>query len=132
MAEKRVGIYIGSNAIGATVTEGKSISLMTTLEFAAAEETSTEIANEDIRWEALVNKALHEIGPNVKKVYVSLADKDFIFRSLEMPLMNRKEIETSIDYEIEKYIPFKMEELEWDFEFMDRNLITEISIRGIF
>lgn len=118
MAEKRVGIYIGSNNIGAAVIEGKNISMLTTLEFGSVEEANVEIANEDIRWEALVNKALQEVGPNVKKVYISLADKDFIFRSLEMPLMTRKEIETAITYEIEKYIPFKMEELEWDFGFV--------------
>jgi len=118
VAEKRVGIYIGSNAIGAAVTQGKDISLLTIFEFGAVADKSAEIANEDIRWEALVNKALREVGPNVKKVYVSLADKDFIFRSLELPLMSRKEIESSLDYEIEKYIPFKMEELEWDFEFV--------------
>jgi hypothetical protein len=116
--EKRVGLYLGVSAVGAAVIEGKGLSQLKTFEFAALEDKSSEIANEDIRWEALLNKAIREIGPDAKKVYISLADKDFIFRSLEMPLMNRKEVESSIQYEVEKYIPFKMEELEWDFEFV--------------
>jgi Type IV pilus assembly protein PilM len=116
--EKRIGLYLGVNSIGAAVTQGKNLVALKTFEFSALEDQGSEIANEDIRWEALLNKAIREVGPDAKTVYISLADKDFIFRALEMPLMNRKEVESSIQYEVEKYIPFKMEELEWDFEFV--------------
>ena len=71
--------------------------------------------NEDVRWEALINKTLREIGAADKNIHISLADKDFIFRSLEMPLMDKKNIGSSLMYEIERYIPFKIDELWWDY-----------------
>lgn len=118
MSNKRVGIYLGTSSIGAAVMQGKDISLLTRLDTSSLDSSSPEITDTDIRWEALLNKVLRELGSDIDKVYVSMSDKDFIFRSLEMPLMKRSEIESSLDFEIEKYIPFKMEELEWDFEFV--------------
>ncbi len=119
MAEKkRVGLYIGLNSIGVIALEGKNLLSLSKIEQSASEDAGAEVTNEDIRWEAFINKALREIGVDVGKVYISIADKDFIFRSLELPMMKRREIESSLEYEIEKYIPFKMEELEWDFEFV--------------
>lgn len=115
--EKKVGLYLGINSVGAVVVQGKDILSLGRFEFSSLEEAGGEIKNEDIRWEALINKTLREVGNDAKDIYVSLADRDFIFRPLEMPLMKRKDIESSLVYEIEKYIPFKMEELVWDYDY---------------
>ena len=73
-------------------------------------------------------------GRRRKRIYISLADKDFIFRSFEMPLMKPKELEVSVTYEIEKYIPFKLEQLRWDFSYQafpkeKKDLISFLGIR---
>jgi len=115
--EKKVGLYLGINSVGATVIQGKDILSLGRFEFSSLEESGSEIKNEDIRWEALINKTLREVGSDAKSIYVSLADRDFIFRPLEMPSMKRREIESSLVYEIEKYIPFKMDELVWDYDY---------------
>ncbi|MFH1505130.1 MAG: pilus assembly protein PilM [Candidatus Omnitrophota bacterium] len=116
MKEKeKVGLYIGVNSVGAAVIrEGEVISLAN---FELSSLEADQALNEDIRWEALINKVLRRVGSNIENIYISLADKDFIFRSLQMPLMKRREVESSLVYEIEKYIPFKIKELEWDYEY---------------
>jgi hypothetical protein len=35
-----------------------------------------------------------------------------------MPLMKKSEIKSSLIYEVEKYIPFKIEELMWDYDYI--------------
>lgn len=117
--EKKVGLYLGISSVGAAVIQGNDILSLGRFEFSSLEESGSEISNEDIRWEALINKTLREVGSDVKDIYVSLADRDFIFRPLEMPSMKKKEIESSLVYEIEKYIPFKMEELVWDYAYVN-------------
>ena len=118
MKEKKVGLYVGVNSVGAVMIQGKDITSLGRFEFSSLEETKDEVLNEDIRWEALINKTLREIGSNAKDIYVSVADRDFIFRPLEMPMMKKKEIRSSLVYEVEKYIPFKMEELVWDYDYV--------------
>jgi len=117
MAEKRVGLYLGSDTVGAVVVQKQNVISMAKFGLSSLEEANSESLNEDIRWEALINKALREIGADTKKIYVSLSDRDFIFRPLELPLMKKREIESSLIYEIEKYIPFKIDELEWDYGY---------------
>ncbi|MFA5271896.1 MAG: pilus assembly protein PilM [Candidatus Omnitrophota bacterium] len=119
MAKKRVGIYLGLNSVGAVAVEGKKILAVSKYDLASVEEEArVENLSEEIRWQALINKILREIGSEEKDIYVSLADKDFIFRSLEMPMMNKKNIGPSLVYEIEKYIPFKISELMWDYSYI--------------
>ncbi len=117
MKGQRVGLYLGVGSVGIAVVQGKNVVSVTNLEFSSLEEGKSNSLNEDIRWEALINKALREVGADVNQAYISLADRDFIFRPLEMPLMKKQEIESSLVYEIEKYIPFKLDELEWDYDF---------------
>jgi hypothetical protein len=114
--KRRVGLYLGTSSVGISVTQGKEIEFLGRYGFSSLDESKIDTLNEDIRWEALINKALREAGIDGGEAYVSLSDKDFIVRSLEMPLLKRNEIESSLVYEIEKYIPFKVSELEWAYE----------------
>lgn len=118
MANKKIGLYLGVNSMGGVVVTNNKITSSTRYDMSSLEdEAKVENLHEEVKWEALLNKTLRELKAEGKEVYVSLADKDFIFRSLEMPLMNRREIESSLTYEIEKYIPFKVEELMCDFNY---------------
>lgn len=125
MSKKRlVGLYIGVNSVGGVVIENKKVVSALTYQLSSLEmETkidtiNVEGINEDIKWEALINRLLRDLNVEEKEIYVSYSDKDFIFRSLEMPLMSEREIASSLIYEIEKYIPFKLEELRWDYFYV--------------
>ncbi len=116
MKQKKVGLYLGVSSVGAVMAQGKDLISLARFELSSLEESKGEAANEEIRWEALINKTLRELGSEAKDIYTSVADRDFIFRPLEMPIMKKKEVESSLAYEIEKYIPFKIEELVWDYD----------------
>ncbi len=115
--EKRVGIYLGDTVVSAAVVEGRDIVDVTSFGLSDPGDLDGGALGEGLEWEALINKSLREVGADTNKVYVALADRDFIFRPLEMPLMNRSEIESSLLYEIEKYIPFKIDKLVWDYGY---------------
>jgi len=114
---KKIGLYLGVNSVGAAAAQRKEILSVANFELSSLDESKVESLNEDIRWEALINKTLREVGADVKDIHIALADRDFIFRQLQIPQMSKKEIETSLLYEIEKYIPFKLDELEWDYDY---------------
>ncbi len=130
---KKVGLYLGLNSVAGVVSENKKIIALSYYDFKAVEgEAKIERLNEILRWEALINKVLQELAVTEKEVNVCLADKDFIFRSLELPLMRREELEASLGYEIARYIPFKIEELNWDYSyFVTREKKISLSFIGI-
>jgi len=131
--EKQVGLYLGDTVVGAAIVEGDNVLEVARFELSGSEEAEGGALGEGLEWEALINKTLREVGANTGKAYVALADRDFIFRPLEMPLMNRSEIESSLLYEIEKYIPFKIDKLAWDYGYISsyKNKKTNLIFLGI-
>ncbi|MCF7886874.1 MAG: pilus assembly protein PilM [Candidatus Omnitrophica bacterium] len=117
MAKRKVGLYLGTSLVGLALKEGKNLLFLGSNDISSIEARETEILDENLHWQALIRKSLRQANIDSKVIDLSLADRDFIIRSLEMPLMRKKEIETSLIYEIEKYIPFKPEELVWDYQF---------------
>ena len=118
MKKRTVGIYVGDSFVSAALVEGRNLISFSKFSLSAVERESKEkTVNNNILWEALINKNLREINRGDSDVYVSLLDKEFIFRYFEMPLMRKKEIESSLAYEIEKYIPFKIGDLVWDYSY---------------
>jgi len=118
MSKEILGIYIGETFAAAVRLSGKRI-----VSFAKCNVSSLEedieggIIKRDVLWEALINKVLREVQGNATEAFVSLEDKEFIYRCFDMPLMNKREIESAVKYEIEKYIPFKIEELSWGYDY---------------
>ena len=86
--KRRVGLYLGVGSIGGVVVEGRKVISSSSFVFSSSgKEEETETLNGEIRWEILINKILREMDAQEKEIYVSLADKDFFFRSFKMPLM---------------------------------------------
>ncbi|MBU1121375.1 MAG: hypothetical protein KKF54_01585 [Candidatus Omnitrophica bacterium] len=133
MSKGKVGLYLGVASAGVVVVENKEVVSLAKFDLASFEEEFQDVLNEEIRWEALINRTLREAGAEGKDIYVSVTDRDFIFRSFEMPLMNKREITASLVYEIEKYIPFKMGELKWDYRSVrfPKDKKIDISFVGI-
>ncbi|MDD5070168.1 MAG: pilus assembly protein PilM [Candidatus Omnitrophica bacterium] len=116
--KRKIGIYLGVNSIGGTVVVNKKVVETATFDLSSVEdEASVENLNDEVRWEALINKLLRQLGVDETEVNLSIADRDFVLRSFEMPLMRKKEIDASIVYEAEKFIPFKIDEIQWDYGF---------------
>ncbi|UCD15116.1 MAG: hypothetical protein JSV34_05200 [Candidatus Omnitrophota bacterium] len=133
MSRGKVGLYLGVASAGAVVVDNRKVVSLAKFDLSSFEEETQDTLNEEIRWEALINRTLREAGAQAKDIYVSITDRDFIFRSFEIPLMKRREITSSLIYEIEKYIPFKMGELRWDYRFVrfPKEKKIDISFVGI-
>lgn len=117
MAKKNIGLYLGADSVTAVAIDKKKVVSLAQLDFTNLQGSDDpESLNENIRWEALINKTLREIGVDSKDISVSVVDKEFIFRSFDLPLMSKRQIKSSLAYEVEKYIPFKIEELRWHFD----------------
>ena len=116
MGKIKVGLYLGVDSLGGVVISGGKVIASARYTLSSLEEEAhVENLSDEVKWEALINKCLREMNVEGKEVYISMADRDFIFRFFEMPMMRRNEIQSSVTYEIEKYIPFKLEELRWDY-----------------
>ena len=103
---KTVGISIGEENIGVIITEEGKITFSKTY-FFQKEDIGAEIG--EILTQLNIEKGSY--------VYLTLPEKDVILRSFILPWMSRKEIESGISFEIEKYVPFKIEELVWDYSY---------------
>lgn len=133
MARKKAGLYLGVSSVGAALTEGKKLLFLSSEGLSSVEAKDAEISDQSLHWQALVRKSFRQANIDNKKVCLSLVDRDFIIRSLEMPLMKKAEIDSALMYEIEKYIPFKPEELAWDYQYnrLSKERKVRISFVGI-
>jgi hypothetical protein len=134
MGKIKVGLYLGVDSLGGVViSNGKVISSARYTLASLEEESHVENLSDEVKWEALINKCMREMNVEIKDFYLSMADRDFIFRFFEMPLMKRHEIQSSVTYEIEKYIPFKLEELRWDYSTIKfpKEKKTDVSFLGL-
>lgn len=59
MSKRQVGLYLGVKSVGVVVVERKKLVSLCELDLSSLEEEARlESLNEEIRWEALINKAL--------------------------------------------------------------------------
>lgn len=82
---------------------------------------------------AFLQRALRESRVNMdgSSVVVCVPNRDLIVRFFEIPPIPRKDINAGISFEIKKYIPFKIEEITYDYQtFPGRNAI-EVLFAGI-
>ncbi len=113
-----VGVYIGKEGVGFSRISAAKEVFSTYISFVSIEEEiNAENLEEDVKLEAIIGKGLREIKAESKEVSLGLFEEDVIFRSFDVPLMSRTEAELSIPIEAEKYIPFKIDDLDWDFAF---------------
>ena len=110
---REIGIYIDEKKVSAAVSErgkfllSKSIVLPEIKEGENSEELKT-----------IIMRIFEEISSvDTNKVKVGLSGKNIIFRLLNLPLLNRRELEAALPLEAEKYIPFKMKEIVWGYRY---------------
>ncbi len=128
MAKKeKVGLYWGINSLAVSLFKGKKVAATSYADI-SYEQDSVDSFQENLKIQASFNKTLRELRIENKDIYLSAADRNFIFRYLELPLMGRKDIESSLFFEIEKYIPFKTKELLWDYEYIQSRKEKKIKV----
>jgi hypothetical protein len=134
MNKHSLGIYLGKSFASAILVDGNNIKKAAKFDLESLEkDVKEDMVNNDVLWEALVNRCVRELGEVPKDIFVSVVDKEFIFRCFDMPLMKRSDLEAALGYEIEKYIPFKVKDLIWDYSYnsLYRQKKVKLSFLGI-
>ncbi len=81
-------------------------------------EASISGTTQDAKIEAI--KGAFENGKfRPKHVNVALSGPSTVVRYIELPKMTDAELANAIEYEVEKYIPFKIDEVEFDFQRLE-------------
>lgn len=122
---KALGVYLGAEGVGVAELDKKKLCSVVYMPFSVLEE---EVAAYDelspkIKTEALLQRAIRKIKAESSDAVVALAEKELTFRMIDMPLLKKKELELALPLEVEKYIPFKIEDVSWGFK--ERNIAKE-------
>lgn len=120
MSGLSLGIYFGSRLITLVETNGRKI--VNTLQVQrsiCAPENSNELDEkvpDEVKITAFLREELRKTKISAKDVAISLSGKDLIIRNFELPVLPSNELSNAVNFEVKKYIPFKVEDLLSDFQ----------------
>jgi len=113
-----LSIYFGSQVISIVESKGKNLVNSADIPYSLlAGNALDEKVPEDIKLVTLLKNELNKNKIEAKEVTICLSGKDLVIRHFEMPIMPSSELITAINFEAKKYIPFKIEELAFDFQW---------------
>jgi len=112
-----LGIYFGAKVIAIVETKGRKIASSIKIPLSAIYSSGLEEkVPDDIKIVAICKDELRKNGMNIKTACVGLSGKDLIIRTFEVPSLPRNELANAVNFEARKYIPFKIEDLFYDFQ----------------
>ncbi|MDP2753678.1 MAG: pilus assembly protein PilM, partial [Nitrospirota bacterium] len=114
---KMLGVYFGPKIITLVETKGKKISNTVQIKrsLISPGELEEKIPDE-VKIVALFKDELRKNNIDAKEAVICLSGKDLIIRTFEIPVMPANELVNIINFEVKKYIPFKVEDLIADFQ----------------
>src|SRR5437879_165955 len=62
------------------------------------------------------------------KLAICVAGQDVLLRSFKLPLLPKPEWQAAIQFEARKHIPFRPEELAWDFHVTERRATKQLDV----
>lgn len=126
-----LGIYFGPKSINIVDTKGKKVLHniaipQTTISTGELEEkVPSEVKTIEVI--ALIKEELRRNKIDSREAALCLSGKDLIIRTFEIPVLPREELQSAINFEAKKYIPFKVEELITDFQVkLDKSSNTNL------
>ncbi len=114
-----LGIYFGVKEIILVETSGKKIVNNIRLphpNLAMAE--LEEKVPADIKLMAMLKDAFRSNRISAEEGFFCLSGQDLVIRTFEIPLLPQNELRGAVNFEAKKYIPFKLEELDYDFQVL--------------
>ncbi len=114
---KTLGIYFGPKAISLVETEGQKVlnNVLIPLQRLSGSGVEEKIP-EEIKIAAAIKDELRKNNIEAKDVSLVLLGRDLIIRTFHMPVLPANELYTAVRFEAKKYIPFKVEDLVYDFQ----------------
>lgn len=117
-----LGIYFGPKTISIVETKGKKLLNHAQIQQATIsrgeleEKVPQEVKTIEII--ALFKDELRRSKIESKGATLSLSGKDLIIRTFEIPQLPKEELASAVIFEAKKYIPFRVEDLISDFQFI--------------
>lgn len=68
-----------------------------------------------------MRSAMGTAGITAKRVAVALPPQDVLLRAFSIPPIPRSEVDAAVQFEARKYLPFKLDELVWDYVVVPRS-----------
>ncbi len=129
-----LGIYFGTNSIG--LAEVNKRKLVNSAVISQANMFSGDFEEKipvDVKIIALIKDALRTNHMNADHGTICISGQDLIIRTFEIPRLPSNELQSAINFEAKKYIPFKLEDLVYNFqvESDSRNKLNTILFVGI-
>ena len=113
-----LGIYFGIRGIEVVWTRGRKI--IANFDIPSEKYSPTEFEEkvpQEIKIAALIKDGLRKQRIESKEASICLSGKELIIRSFELPVqIPADELEQAVGFEVKKYLPFKLEEILFDFQ----------------
>lgn len=115
--KKTLGVYFGNNSISVAEVVKKKLYHHFSFPHNLSEIAQTPLPNipDEIKLTAILQKSLRDKKIESTDVVLSLQTKDIILRSFFIPWMTSNEVKGVVEFEINRYIPFKLQELAYNY-----------------
>jgi len=112
-----LGIYFGTDSIGlAELNNKKLLNSAVISQGGLYSGNFEEKVPTDVKITALVKDALRTNHIDVNHGVICISGQDLIIRTFEIPKLPSNEMQSAINFEAKKYIPFKLEDLAYNFQ----------------
>ncbi|MDP2927553.1 MAG: pilus assembly protein PilM [Candidatus Omnitrophota bacterium] len=129
-----LGIYFGIKDINLVETSGNKILNNIRLPHPKLEipELEEKVPT-DVKIMALLKDAFRSYRINAGEATFCISGQDLVIRTFEIPLLPQSELRGGVNFEAKKYIPFKLEDLDYDFQvfFNKKNKTSLVLFVGI-
>jgi len=112
-----LGVYFGVKDISLVETRGRKI--LNSVRLPHPSLAMTELEEKvptDVKLIALIKDALRTYRVKANEATFCISGQDIVIRTFEIPMLPLSELKGAINFEAKKYIPFKIEELDYDFQ----------------
>jgi hypothetical protein len=132
---RALGIYCGPKSISLVETEGQKVvnNVLIPLQRLSGTAIEEKIP-EEIKIAAAIKDELRKNNIDAKEAGLVLLGRDLIIRTFYMPVLPSSELYAAVRFEAKKYIPFKVDELIYDFQVsLDRanrkNMVLFVGVK---
>ncbi len=115
LKKTQLGIYLGQDALSIVEFSGKEIRKYCRQSLSSFGANLTEISDDEIKFAAVIQKAIRENDFGSRDVHIALPAFDVLVRFFSIPIVPKKDIDSTVNFEARKYIPFRIEELIFKF-----------------
>lgn len=123
MPKEKLGLYFGSENI--SIVELSGTQLKRSLRIPLPQDirsqglvpgASSAAVSSEVRLVALLSEALRNSRIEARKTFLGLSNREQFIRGFQMLLLTKLEMDAGVLFEVKKYIPFKTEDLVFDYQ----------------